>query len=82
MVANEDGVEDPNAKVMENMLFGQRQQMNEIQELLVGLGLNANKEQRVDKNRTREVARESFVNRLIKQHVLNFNDIPCFDGIS
>jgi hypothetical protein len=30
MVANEDGVEDPNAEVMENMLFGQRQQMNEI----------------------------------------------------
>ena len=56
--------------------------MNKIQELLVGLGLNANKEQRVDKNRTGEVARESFVNRLIKQHVLNFNDIPCFDGIS
>ncbi len=49
--------------------------MNEIQELLVGLGLNAHKEQRVDKNRTGEVARESFVNRLIKQHVLNFNDI-------
>ena len=52
--------------------------MNKIRELLVGLGLNANRKQRVDMNRTREVAREPFVNRLIIHHVLNFNDISCF----
>ena len=34
----------------------QRQQMNEIWEQLVRLRLNANYEQRVDKNRTGEVA--------------------------
>ena len=56
--------------------------MNMIRELLVGLGLNTNKKQRVDKNRAREVARGTFVNRLIGRHVLNFNDISCFDDIS
>ena len=35
--------------------------------------------QRVDKN---HIAQGLYVNRLIKRHVLNFNDIPCFDSIS
>jgi hypothetical protein len=48
--------------------------MNEFRELLVELGLNANRKQRV--------ARWPFVNRLIGRCVLKFNDIPCFDGIS
>ena len=58
--------------------------MNEIRELLVvvGLELNANRLQRVGKNRTRDIARGPLVNRLMGRHVLNFSDIPCFDGIS
>ena len=56
--------------------------MNEIQDLLIGLGLNANKKQRINKNRIGEVARGPFVNWLIRWLVLNFNDIPCFDGMS
>ena len=56
--------------------------MNEIQELLVRLGLNANRKQRVDKNRTGDVAQVPFVNRIIRRCVPNFNDIPCFDGMS
>jgi hypothetical protein len=36
--------------------------MNEIQDLLIGLGLNANRKQRINKNRVGEVARGPFVN--------------------
>jgi hypothetical protein len=84
MATNRDGVEGSNGgshrkDAIWAAIEEQRQQMNEIRKLLVGLGLNANRKQRVDKNRAGEVAREPFVNQLIRRHVLNFNDIPCFD---
>ena len=87
MAANGDGVEGSNSGSRRKDAIGaaieeQRQQMNEIRELLVGLGLNPNRKQRVAKNRAGEVAREPFVNRLIRRHALNFNGIPCFDDIS
>jgi hypothetical protein len=61
MVANGDGVEGPNGRgsgkdAIWAAIKEQRQQMNEIREQLVGLRLNANCEQRVDKNRAGEVA--------------------------
>ena len=87
MAANGDGVEGSNSgscgkDAIWAAIKEQRQQMNEIQELLVRLGLNANRKQRVDKNRTGDVAQVPFVNRIIRRCVPNFNDIPCFDGMS
>uniref|UniRef100_A0A2N9HQ31 Retrotransposon gag domain-containing protein n=1 Tax=Fagus sylvatica TaxID=28930 RepID=A0A2N9HQ31_FAGSY len=89
MAANGDGVECSNGgsrgkDAMWAAIEEQRQQMNEIRELLavVRLELNANRLQRVGKNRTRDIARGPLVNRLMGRHVLNFSDIPCFDGIS
>jgi hypothetical protein len=89
MAANGDGVECSNGgscgkDAMWAAIEERRQQMNEIRELLVvvRLELNANKLQRVGKNRTRDIARGPLVNRLMGQHVLNFSDIPYFDGIS
>jgi hypothetical protein len=89
MAANGDGVECSNGgsygkDAMWAAIEEQRQQMNEIRELLVvvGLELNSNRLQRVGKNCTRDIARGPLVNRLMGRHVLNFSDIPFFDGIS
>ena len=61
MAAKGDGVECSNGgsrgkDAIWAAIEEQRQQMNKIQELLVELGLNANRKQRVDKNHTKEVA--------------------------
>jgi hypothetical protein len=63
MAANGDGVECSNGgsrgkDAMWAAIEKQRQHMNEIQELLVvvRLELNANRLQRVGKNRTRDIA--------------------------
>ena len=69
MAANGDGVECSNGgsygkDAMWAAIEDQRQQMNEIRELLVvvGLELNSNKLQRVGKNCTRDIARGPLVN--------------------
>ena len=69
MVANGDGVECSNGgsrgkDAMWAAIEEQRQQMNEIRELLVvvRLELNANRLQRVGKNHTRDIARGPLVN--------------------